>query len=162
MKRILLAPATLMISFFLFAAAASAQGEYYVQSVKAKIMSAATFKSPVLGEVVKGHKFISSGKEGNWIKVKYSDKEGYVSALLLAPHPPFEKTGVIRGDESDINQGVRRRASSYSSAAAARGLAADDRRRLGKEEKVDYESLDKMESFKLSSEEISRFMEGNK
>jgi beta-N-acetylglucosaminidase len=62
----------------------------------------------------------------------------------------------------EIKQGVRRRASSYTSAAAARGLAADDRRRLSKEEKVDYESLEKVEAFQLSADEINRFMEGNK
>jgi uncharacterized protein YgiM (DUF1202 family) len=161
MKKCVVLSMMLMIVIF-FASTVSAQGEYYVQSVKAKVMSGASFKSAVVGEVVKGHKFVSSGREGNWVKVKYSDKEGYVSALLLSTHPPLEKTGVIRGDESDIKQGVRRRASSYTSAAAARGLAADDRRRLSKEEKVDYESLEKVEAFKVSSEEISRFMEGNK
>jgi len=85
-----------------------------------------------------------------------------VSSLLAATHPPFEKMGVIKGEDAEIKQGVRRRASSYTSAAAARGLAQDDRRRLSKEEKVDYESLEKVESFQLSSDEISRFMEGRK
>ena len=161
MNKIATLSVTLM-SVMLFATAVSAQGEFFVQSAKAKVMSAASFKSPLLGEVGKGHKFASAGKEGNWVKVKYNGKEGYVSALLLSTHPPFEKAGMIKGDESDIKQGVRRRASSYTSAAAARGLAQDDRRRLSKEEKVDYESLDKVESFKLTSEELSRFMEGGK
>lgn len=138
-----------------------AQTVYYVQSVKAKVMSGPTFKSPVVGEVAKGHKFISSGKEGGWVKVKLEDKEGYVSALLLSTHQPLERVGVISGEETEIKQGVRRRASSYTSAAAARGLAQDDRRRLGREEKADYDSLDQIESFKLSPEEINRFMEGN-
>jgi uncharacterized protein YgiM (DUF1202 family) len=145
----------------LSASLAAAQGEYYVQSVKAKIMSSPSFKSPAIGEVGKGFKFVSSGKEGMWVKVKYNNKEGYVSSLLLSTHPPFEKTAVIKGEEGDIKQGVRKRASSYTSAAAARGLASDDRRRLSKEENADYESLDKIESLKVTPEEISRFMEGN-
>ena len=133
-----------------------------MQSVKAKVLSAPSFKSPVIGEVLKGHKFDSLGKQGNWIRVKFAGKEGYVSALLLAAHPPFDKIGMIKGLERDIKQGVRRRTSSYTSAAAARGLAQDDRRRLSKDEKADYESLDKMEAFKLTPEEISRFMEKGK
>ena len=161
MKKIAMLSIILM-SVISFAAAAFAHGDYFVQSAKAKVMSAASFKSLVVGEVVKGHKFASLGKQGTWVKVKYEGKEGYVSALLLATHPPFEKVGIIKGDESDIKQDVRRRASSYTSAAAARGLAQDDRRRLSKEEKVDYESLDKVESFKVTSEELSRFMEGGK
>lgn len=139
-----------------------AQTEYYVQSVKAKVMSGPSFKSGIISEVPRGHKLTSSGKEGFWVKVRISDKDGYVSSLLVATHPPFEKTGVIKGEDAEIKQGVRRRASSYTSAAAARGLAQDDRRRLSKEEKIDYESLEKMEAFTLSSDEVTRFMEGKK
>jgi uncharacterized protein YgiM (DUF1202 family) len=151
-----------LISVMLFAAAVFAQGDYFVQSAKARVLSAASFKSSLLGEVGKGYKFASLAKQGSWVKVKYKGKVGYVPALLLSTHPPFEKVGLIKADESDIKQGVRRRASSYTSAAAARGLAQDDRRRLSKEEKVDYESLDKVESFKVTPEELSRFMEGGK
>ena len=161
MKRVIFVVVGCVVMLFV-SAVAFAQGEYYVQSVKAKVMSAASFKAPVLGEASKGYKFVSTAKTGSWIKVQFNGKEGYVSSLLLSTHPPFEKTGVIKGDEGDIKQGVRRRASSYTSAAAARGLAADDRRRLSKEEKVDYESLDKVESFKLSAEEVNRFAEGSK
>ncbi len=139
-----------------------AQTEYYVQSLKAKVMSGTSFKSPILGEVDKGFKFISTGKQGSWIKVRFKDRDGYVSSLVLATHPPLPKAGVIKAEDADIKKGVRRRASSYTSAAAARGLAQDDRKRLGKEERADYDALDKIESFKLSPEEIARFMEGNK
>lgn len=159
MKRMLVL-VLFLTALMLYTSGVYAQGEYYVQSMKAKVMSATSFKSPVMGEVGKGHKFISSGKAGTWVKVKYNNKEGYVSSLLLSTHPPFDKTGVIKGDEGDIKQGVRRRASSYTSAAAARGLAADDRRRLSKEEKADYDSLDKIESFKVTADELNRFMEG--
>jgi uncharacterized protein YgiM (DUF1202 family) len=144
------------------AAALHAETVYYVQSVKAKVMSGPAFKSPVIGEVAKGHKFVSPGREGGWIKVNHGGKEGYVSSLLLSTRLPLEKTVLIKGEDAEIKQGVRRRASSYTSAAAARGLAADDRRRLSKEEKVDYESLEKVEAFQLSADEINRFMEGNK
>jgi uncharacterized protein YgiM (DUF1202 family) len=160
MKRILL-PVLLFVVSLSLASAVYAQGAYYVQSVKAKVMSASSFKARVIGEVGKGFKFISTGRKGTWVKVTYKNKTGYVPSLLLATHPPFERTGLIRANESDINRGVRRRASSYTSAAAARGLASEDRRRLSKEEKADYDSVDKMESFKVTADELHRFMEGN-
>ncbi len=146
----------------LYATVLYAQTEYYVQSVKAKVMSGTSFKSTVLGEVGKGFKFASSDKQGNWVRVRYKDRDGYISSLVLSTHPPLSRTGIIKAEDSEIKQGVRRRASSFTSAAAARGLAQDDRRRLGKEEKADYDALDKIESFKLSPADISRFMEGNK
>lgn len=161
MKRKFLLLVTVVASV-LFSTLLYAQTEYYVQSVKAKVMSAPSFKSGVIAEVARGHKLAASGREGSWVKVRISDKDGYVSSLLVSTHPPFEKTGILKGEDADIKQGVRRRASSYTSAAAARGLASDDRRRLSQEEKVDYESLEKIEAFTLSSDEVARFMEGNK
>lgn len=139
------------------------QTVYYVQSIKAKVLSAPSFKGKVVAEVEKGSKLISTGREGSWIKVKIDkNRDGYVSSLLLSTHPPLAKAGIIRGEDAEIKQGVRRRASSYTSAAAARGLTRDDRQRLSKEERADYESLEKVESLKLSADEINRFMEENK
>lgn len=161
MRKTLLLLVMVVVSVF-FATMPYAQTMYYVQSVKAKVMTGPSFKSGVIGEVSKGYKLAASGREGSWVKVKFSEKDGYVSSLLVSTHPPFEKAGVIKGEDAEIKQGVRRRASSYTSAAAARGLAQDDRRRLSKEEKVDYESLEKVEAFNLSPEEINRFAEVSK
>jgi hypothetical protein len=161
MRKMIVLSATIVAAVF-FSSLLYAQTVYYVQSVKAKVMSGPSFKSGVIAEVSKGDKLTSSGREGSWIKVRFSNKDGYVSSLLVAAHPPFEKVGVIKGEDAEIKQGVRRRASSYTSAAAARGLAQDDRRRVSADEKADYASVDKMESFSLSSDEISRFREGGK
>lgn len=135
---------------------------YYVQSLKAKVMSGPSLKSDVIGEADKGQSLESTGREGNWVKVKHGSKEGYVPALLLSTRPPLERQGLISGEEAEIKAGVRRRASTFASAAAARGLTAEDRKRLGKEEKVNYEAIEKMESFRLSAEEVIKFMEGGK
>jgi len=121
---------------------------YYVQSTKAKIVSAPSFKSAVLGEASKGTKLTAVGKEGSWIKVSYYGKDGYVSSLLVTPYPPMARAGLIKADGAEFQQGVRRRASTYTSAAAARGLAADDRRRLSSDEKSDYAGLERMEAFR--------------
>lgn len=161
MKRTVMLVVMFVVSVF-FSTALYAQTVYYVQSVKAKVMTGPAFKSPVAGEVARGHKFVFSGRQGGWVKVKYKDKEGYVSSLLLSTHPPLEKTVLIKGDDAEIKQGVRRRASSYTSAAAARGLAADDRRRLSSEGTVDYSALEKVEAFTVSSEEVMKFSEGGK
>ncbi len=135
---------------------------YYVQSLKAKVMAEPSFKSKTLDELNKGTKLTSLGKVGSWIKVTYKTKTGYVSSMLLSAHQPMERLSLIKGEETDIKQSVRRRASTYTSAAAARGLAADDRRRLSRDEKVDYGALEKVEAFTLSNDDVKRFMEGKK
>lgn len=146
----------------LYHSAAFAQQTYYVQSVKAKVMSTASFKSKLIAEVGRGYKLTALGKEGSWIKVKYGSLEGFVPSLLLAANPPLNKQSIIKGDDSALQQNVRRRASTYTSAAAARGLTADDRRRLSKEEKVDYESVEQIEAVIVSDAEIQKFIEGGR
>lgn len=160
MKKIMIALFVSMIS--MQGAAAYAQATYYVQSTKAKVMSAPSFKAGTIAELPKGSKLDVLGKEGSWVKVKYNEREGYVSSLLLSSRPPMGKSGVIKGDDSEIKHGVRRRASSYTSAAAARGLAQDDRGRLSKEEKSDYDALEKIESYVVSANDLNKFMEATK
>jgi len=150
-----------MLATVLVAASAWAE-DYYVQSVKAKVMAQTSFKAPVLGEVGKGYKFSSLGRQGSWIKVTLNGKTGYVASLLVSPHPPLDKPAVIRAHEGDISQGVRRRASTYTSAAAARGLTSEDRKRASAEEEIDYKALEKMEAFTVSSDEVTKFMEGGR
>ncbi len=153
----------LTISMVCLSAAFAGAGEvYYVQSVKAKVLSETSFRAKVIAEVNKGYKFNSSGRTGNWIKVNHSGKTGYISSLLVSTHPPMEKTTLIKGGEGDINQGVRRRASTYTSAAAARGLTHEDRKRLSTEEEVNYKALEKMEALTLTNDEVTRFTEGSK
>jgi uncharacterized protein YgiM (DUF1202 family) len=146
----------------LFALQASAQETYYVQSVKAKVMSAASFKANVLGEVNRGTRIGSTGREGSWVKINYNGKAAYVAAILLSVTPPMTKHTMIKADNSEFQQGVRRRASTYTSAAAARGLAADDRRRLSGDDKLDYDGLERVEKFSVTDTDLAKFMEGGK
>jgi hypothetical protein len=152
----------MVFSVMIVCGAAYSAETYYVQSMKAKVMAASSFKAGVLGEVGKGVRLAGIGKEGNWIKVRYLDKEGYVSSLLVTPYPPMARVGLIKADGAEFKQGVRRRASTYTSAAAARGLAADDRRRLSSDEKSDYAALEWMEAFTVTDAELARFVEGGR
>jgi hypothetical protein len=130
----------------------------YVQSMKAKVMSAPSFKADVVAEVAKGQQLTSLEHKGRWVKVKYKTKIGYIFSYLVGTREPIEKVGLIKGNEGDIKHGVRRRASTYTSAAAARGLASDDRRRLSTEEKASYDGLAEIESITISSDELSKFI----
>lgn len=140
--------------------ALAAQETYYVQSAKAKILNEPSFKSPVVREVQKGQTLIALGKEGNWIKVKIEFETGYVSALVVSKQPPMNRIAMIRAEDQELRQSVRRRASTYSSAAAARGLTQESRRRLSKDEKADYFNLQKVEAITVSREAVEKFLKG--
>lgn len=153
---------TMFTASVFYAAVLHAEPVYYVQSASAKILLESSFKSKVIAEVGKGQMLTSTGQQGSWIKVKFNGKEGYVPSLLLSTHPPLEKTMVIKAEDSEITQGVRRRASSFTSAAAARGLTKEDRERGDVEEGVDMQALKKMESLTVTDDEIKQFKAGEK
>lgn len=139
-----------------------AESNYYVQSLNANVRAEPSFGAKVIAKIEKGQKLTSISKEGSWIKVKIGGKEGYISSLLVSTQPPLQKQFVIKAEDEEIKQGARRRASSFSSAAAARGLTDEERKREGIEEEPDYKAVDKMESVKVTPEEVNRFKETNK
>ena len=152
---------TVFLAALLWHAPAShAESAYYVQSVKAKVMSGPTFKSAVLGEVGRGYEFPSTGKEGRWVKVRYGKGEGYVHSLVLLTHPPLEHVSAITADEQEMKKGFRRRASSYIGSEGERGLNRGDRKGPDYDDQIDYASLEMIELFTMSSWEVMRFSEG--
>ena len=151
-----------MLVFALSATVAHSEEVFYVQSLKAKVMAAASFKAKTVGEAARGSKLVVLAKMGTWVKVNYYGKEGYVSALLVSTRPPMEKLSLIKTDDANVSHGVRRRASTYTSAAAARGLVQDDRRRLSRDEKIDYLGLEKVEAVTITNDDIVKFLEGGK
>lgn len=146
----------------LYAAFAHADAVYYVQSVNASVRAEPSFGAKVIAKVAKGQTLASISKQGSWIKVNVDGKEGYISSLLVSSHPPMQKQTVIKAEDEEIKPTARRRASSYTSAAAARGLTNEEKQRDGVEETSDYKALDKMEALKVSPEEVTKFKETGK
>ena len=145
----------------LFASLVHAESIYYVQSLHANIRSEPSFGAKVIAKAEKGQKLSSLSKQGNWIKIQIEGKEGYISSLLVSTQPPLQKQTVIKAEDEDIKPVARRRASTHTSAAAARGLTDEERKRDGIEEGPDYRAVDKMESLKVTPEEVTRFKEAN-
>lgn len=149
-----------VVMLVLVVAAAAAAEEVYVQSAKVKVLWEPSFKAKVMTEVTRGHKFSVLGKQGSWVKVKHGFEVGYVPALLVSNKPPMATVGLVKAEDGEIKDSVRRRASTFTSAAAARGLTSESRKRLSKEEKADYAALEKIESFTVTNDEVAKFMEG--
>lgn len=146
----------------LFAKLAPAASLYYVQSNNANIRAEPSFGAKVIAKIAKGQTLTGISKQGSWIKVNVDGKEGYISSLLVSTHPPLEKQSVSKTAEEEVKPTARRRASSFTSAAAARGLTDEEKKREGIEESGDYKALDKMESLKVTPAEVTKFKETGK
>jgi hypothetical protein len=152
---------SIILLFLAFAPVWAYAGEIvYVQSMKTNIMASPAFNAAVEAVALKGDKLEVSEKGGGWMKVIYKGKIGWVSKLVVSPNPPLEKVSVLTGTADTLEKEARRRVSTMTTAAAARGLADEDRSRLSKKGFADYESLDKIDSFKVDEKEIWNFLEG--
>lgn len=148
-----------LLKLFLFAFAVSASAaDLFVQSVKAPILSAPSLGSSKVAEAVKGESLKELEKKGDWYKVGYKDITGWVSRLLVGSKPPSGKVSLLEDTEERIEKGARKRASAFTTAAAARGLA-EDRARVSDKYRVDFRGVEMMEAVSISDEEALRFLQ---
>lgn len=131
----------------------------YVQSKKAKVLKSPSFRAKVVVTASKGDALEIVDKKGKWFKVNVNGKTGWVSRLLVSKRPPIKKVSVFAKAGPDISSKARRRASVMTTAAAARGLAEDDRRRLGTSNKMDYAAVEKMEAITITESEVEAFLD---
>jgi hypothetical protein len=131
----------------------------YVQSKQAKVFESPAFNAQVVTTAAKGAALEKLAQEGRWLKVSYQDHQGWVPELLVGPRPPLNKISVINDEAADLKQNARRRASTTTSTAAARGLRNDDRARQSDDAVADYSALTEMDGFAVSDDEAQEFLE---
>ncbi len=129
----------------------------YVQSLKAPLLSEPKLGSKELASIRKGESLKVIEKREGWFKVEYKNTQGWVSSLLLSNQEPMEKVSVFEEDKS-LKETARRRASSYTTAAAARGLL-EDRARVSQKYMLDLSSIKWLEGIKIEEEEVLKFSE---
>ena len=148
---------SLLMALLLIAPLAQAV-DLYVQSVRAPVLSAPSFGSSRLVEATKGDALKEIEKKGGWHKVSYKDKIGWVSRLLVGPKPPASRVSVLVGASEKLATGARKRASAFTTAAAARGLA-EDRSRVSDKYRVNFAGVVRMEAVKISDAEAIAFLQ---
>lgn len=156
-------PIALSLLYLLITTTAFSEESLYVQPFRARIFAKPSVASEVLGSVDSGFQFVSTGKEKNWIKLQFKGKAGYLPAVQAAKTPPLGKN-TVQGPDSAPKLSVRSRASSTSAVVAGmKGLTYEDRARVSKGERSDYDALDKVDALKISSDELKSFqLEGGK
>lgn len=156
-KKILCLTVALFTSISAFAASG------FVTSKLCPVLSEATFSSARLGVLKNGDKVECLEEAGRWIKIRKDNIEGFVQKTFIGEKP---NATVVMSDSSMknfVNMDVRKRASVYStSAAAIRGLGSENvrERENMKFSNYDFESLKWIEeNFNFSTEDVEGFYE---
>lgn len=134
-------------------------GELYVKSIKAKILSMPSFKSEIVEIASRGTVLEEIKRKGKWVMVSFRGKEGWLSRYVVSKKPPMKRVSLLARGES-IKESARRRASAFTSVAAARGLTDYERlRKSRKNYAVDYGALERMERIEIDEAEALKFVE---
>lgn len=131
--------------------------DVYVQSIKANIVSEPSFKSQSIVIVDKGSKLQLLETQGRWLKVSFNNQQGWVSKFVVDEHPPVNKVNILINSSKTISN-VRKRASAITTAGAARGLSADQRRRANSKGGSNFLDLEKLEALNVTEKDVEQFV----
>lgn len=152
-----------LLLILIFSAANAFASQLYVKSVRAKVLSKPSFRSKIVVVAKRGAIVEEIKRRGKWIEVKFKGakgwKKGWVSKYLVSTKPPMKRVSRLARGEN-LQKTSRRRASAFTSVAAARGLADYDRARRGQKGYVaDFDALERMESINIDEDEAVKFIE---
>jgi hypothetical protein len=146
-----------LFALFLLPATAAAF-DLYVRSVKAPVYLMPDTASGVVAIYEQGAKLAGIESKDNWHMIRVNDGTGWVYRFLVGDKPPLDtEAGSLADQYTDHETNARRRPSSYTTAAAARGLR-DRQRQFAEKYALDYEALEKIEAVEISREELMSFV----
>lgn len=129
----------------------------YVSSLKAKLLIEPSFKAASITTLNKGTELEIVQKKRNWYQVKTPEQQGWLLKFAVKPTPPNNRISVLPSDEETQLKDVRRRTSTITTAAAARGLAAVSTDSGNDPYKSDMKAVEWMESFVIPSRALQAF-----
>ncbi|MDH3976151.1 MAG: SH3 domain-containing protein [Deltaproteobacteria bacterium] len=150
---------SILLFIFMFLAVPSFAADLYVKSVKAKVLSKPSMRSKTIKTLSRGSKVSEIKRKGKWVMVEVNGKKGWISKYLVSKRPPMKRVSLLaRG--KNLEKTARKRASAFTSVAAARGLTDYDRARAGRKGYVvDFSALEQMEKINIDEMEALAFIE---
>ena len=131
--------------------------DVYVFSKKASLYEEPNVKSNQIKTINSGDVITVYKEKGYWLYVKTSNESGWISKFLVSEYKPRDAKVKMAQIKKTLKRNARRRASSYSSAAAARGLSENDT--VTGSIKEDLKAIEQVEKQKISEKELKEFME---
>jgi hypothetical protein len=130
----------------------------YVQASRIDLKDSPKSGSARIGDVIRGEQLTVLETQGTWIKIKAGKKTGWISRLFVSSHRPVGNADLMKDVPESLPTSSRRRPSSYSVSATARGLMTSERGREGREMyQVDGEALERMEKYSLPKNVLDGF-----
>lgn len=133
-------------------------GTLYVQGVKAVLYSEPRLGADRVAEVNRGDRLAELETVPGWYKVSIGQKSGWISRLAVGANAKSGSGSLLATEGEELESGARRRASSFTTAAAARGLA-EDRARVSQKYRVNYAGVAEMEQGTVTTEEALAFLQ---
>lgn len=138
----------------------------YVQSTSAAVYKSPTMRSTKITSLSKGAKLEVKKSHGAWYRIEsktQGDHTGWVYKFMVRKKPVTNSSKLYSRLQSffykieSISKKSRRRPSSYTSTAAARGLR-EKRKHFARKYNADYASLEKIEAIQISDKEALAFL----
>lgn len=135
----------------------------YVHSSHADVYAQPSMSAQKASQLVKGDKVEVIQQTGSWCEIEHSAGKGYIYAFLLKKEEVTAKDKIYSRLRSffskvdSISNKSRRRPSSYTATAAARGLR-DKRSNFANQYESDYDTLEKYEAMTISEDEAYAFI----
>lgn len=147
-----------IILLFTFVASFSVYAqELYVKSLLANVLSAPAGSSKKIAVLKRGEKISVIEKKDTWVRIRNDKISGWLQVVLLSETEPQKRVSLLESDV-DISTSARKRASGFTSTAAARGLAESGRKRIGLMQRPDYDALERMEKTKADETRSVEFV----
>jgi hypothetical protein len=136
----------------------SAAESLYTQPFQAKIHAKPSMASDVIATVDSGFQFVPIGSEGNWLKLVFKGKQGFIPSVQTAKTPPLGRSPTQAGNTALKLSPRARTSSSAAVVAGMKGLTYEDRARISSSERSDFGALEKVDALKISSDEFAQFL----
>jgi len=147
-----------MVVMALSAGAALGSDPLYVQSEQAQLRAEANAQAVSVATLKRAEKVDPVTDKGMWVKVSWKNKQGWIHRLFLSPNQPIGQNALLEDTDETLQKSARKRAPAYSVAASARGLMADERKRVGQDKyRADYEALEQMENRAPAAADMQAF-----
>ncbi len=143
----------LLIAFFTTTVFAE---RYYIRSRTAHLLLRPKIGSKKVLKLKKGDSVELIKRKKVWVFLRHGKKQGWLNRMLISKRKPKLRKSIF-SNKVDISSTARRRASSFTSAAASRGLVADQET-MKNLPTANYAALHKIESLVIDEEEAVEFL----
>ncbi|MCP4753065.1 MAG: hypothetical protein GY866_19425 [Proteobacteria bacterium] len=130
---------------------------YYIKSHKVRLTQGPGHKTQLNDVLKRGDKVEKIGAEKSWVKIRTDEMEGWIHKFALSKRPPRKRVSLL-AKKVDITSKARKRASTFTTSAAARGLLDTRKNNLIQEGNPDFIALARMEDQVADMEEAIRFI----